>query len=52
METACWWKDVLDVSRWYEYFSKPSKTILIAKPKYRSKAAEIFDNINIKITLK
>ena len=45
-----WWNEHLDVGQKYGYFSKPSKTILIVKPKYVSKAAEIFHNTNIKIT--
>lgn len=32
------------------YFPKLSKTILIIKSKYDSKAAEIFDTTNIKVT--
>ena len=40
----------MDVGQKYGHFSKPSKTILIVKPKYVSKAAEIFHNTNIKIT--
>ena len=39
-------------TRYAAEIPKPSKTILIAKPEYGSKAAEIFDKINIKITLK
>ena len=45
-----WWKVFLDIGPKYGYFPKPSKTILTVKPEYESKAAEIFDNTNIKIT--
>ena len=45
-----WWKILLDVGPKYRYFPKPSKTILIIKPEYKSNAAEIFDNTNLKIT--
>ena len=45
-----WWKIFLDVGPKYGYFPKPSKTILIVKPKYQSKAVEVFNNTNIKIT--
>ena len=45
-----WWKFLLDVDPKYGYFPKPSKTLLIVKSGYESKAAEIFDNTNIKIT--
>ena len=45
-----WWKDFLDFDLKYGYFSKPSKTIVIVKPKCESKTAEIFDNTNIKMT--
>ena len=44
-----WWQVFLDIGPKYGYFRKPSKTILIVKPEYESKAAEIFDNTNIKI---
>ena len=40
----------MDVDPKYSYFSKPSKTILIVKPEYKSKAVEVFDSTNIKIT--
>ena len=45
-----WVKFLLDISRKYGSFPKPSKTILIVKHEYESKAAEIFDDTNIKIT--
>ena len=45
-----WWKFLLDVGPKYGYLPKPSKTILIVKSEYEAKAAEIFDNTNIKIT--
>ena len=38
------------VGQKHKYISKPSETILIVKLEYESKAAETFDNINIKIT--
>ena len=44
------WKIHLDVDPKYSYFSKSSNTILIVKPEYESKAAEVFDSTNIKIT--
>ena len=44
------WKIHLDVDPKYSYFSKPSKTILIVRPEYDSKAVEAFDSTNIKIT--
>ena len=43
-----WWK--YQVGPKYRYSPKPSKRILIVKPEYESKAAEIFDNTNIKLT--
>ena len=43
-----WWKVFLDVGPKYRYFPKPSKTILIFKPEYEPKAAEILDDTNIK----
>ena len=45
-----WWKVLLAVGPKYGYFPKPCKTILIVKPEYESKAAEIFDNTKIRIT--
>ena len=46
-----WWKDLLAVGPKYGYFPKPrSKTILIVKPEYQSKAAEIFHSTGIKMT--
>ena len=45
-----WWNILSDVGTKQRYFSKPSKTILIVKLEYKSKAAEIFDNTNIKTT--
>ena len=45
-----WWKELLNVGPKYGYFPKPNKTILILKSKYESKAAEIFENTNIKIS--
>ena len=45
-----WWTELFDVGPKYGCFAKPSKTILIVKLKYESKAAEIFDTTNIKIT--
>ena len=44
------WKIHLDVDPKCSYFSKPSKKILIVKPEYESKAVEVFDSTNIKIT--
>ena len=44
-----WWKDNLDVGPKYRYFPKPSKIILIIKPKYELKVVGIFDNSNTKI---
>ena len=44
-----WVKFLLDISPKYGSFPKPSKTILIVKREYESKAAEIFDDTNIKI---
>ena len=41
---------LLDVGPKYEYFPKPGRTKLIVKSEYKSKAAEIFNNTNIKIT--
>ena len=43
-----WWNELLDVCPKYGYFRKQSKIKLIVKPKYMSKAVEIFDNANIK----
>ena len=40
----------MDVDPKCSYFSKPSKKILILKPEYESKAVEVFDSTNIKIT--
>ena len=45
-----WWKDLLDGGPKYRYFPKPCKTILNVKLEDESKAAEMFNNINIKIT--
>ena len=46
-----WWKILSDVSPKYGYFPKPSKTILTVKPEYDSKAVEVFNNTNIKMTI-
>ena len=40
----------MDIGPKYGYFPKSSTTIVIVKPEYESKAAEIFDNTNKKIT--
>ena len=36
-----WLKDLLNVGSNYGYFPESSKTVLIVKPEYESKAAEI-----------
>ena len=48
LKLCSWWKKLLDVCPKYGYFPKQSKIILIVKPKYKSKAVEIFNNTNIK----
>ena len=50
LKLRSWWMILLDVGPKYGYCPKPSKTILIDKPEYKSKAVEIFNNTNIKIT--
>ena len=44
------WKVLLNISPKYGYFAKPSKTTLVVKSEYESKAAKIFDNTNIRMT--
>ena len=48
LKLCSWLKKLLDVCPKYGYFPKQSKIILIAKPNYKSKAVEIFNNTNIK----
>ena len=36
LKLCSWWKDLLDIGPKYGYFPKPSKIILIIKPKYES----------------
>ena len=50
LKSRSWWKIFLNVGPKYGHFPKPSKTILIIKPEYESKAVEVLNNTNIKIT--
>lgn len=44
-----WWDELITVGPSYGYFPNASKTILLVKPHYLSKAQEIFNGTDIAI---